>query len=488
MNEARIAAFVRGDVSAEERAAIEAAIDREPRWLAVVAMMVRLDEGTASASASGLGASDEAIASELDRDQAHRVAVGARLGRYAIEAVLGRGGMGVVYAAWDPELGRRVALKLLHGGTVDQARMVREARALARVADPRVLAILDVGTWRGRVFVVTELLDGVTLQAWRLAATPHWRRVVEVFLEAGRGLAAAHVRGVVHRDFKPANVMLVGERRVDAADPRAGALERVVVLDFGLARIEDERDVSHERDVIAAAHSVEPALERTVTGRVLGTPAYMAPEQRDGQPCGPAADQYAFAVALHAALFGRFPAQASHPSARVGHGAARGRVPAALRRVLARALADQPSARHPSMATLVAAIETSVRTPWRIGAAALVLPLAIYAVVPGTAPRDRCAGAAPTLAGTREGAELDGIAAVLAGSNRPWSRDAARGVQAELEAYRAAWSMARAEACDAAPRGDAALFDAQMACLDRRRAAVSGLLDALVDGAQDPST
>jgi serine/threonine-protein kinase len=488
LNEARIAAFVRGDVSADERAAIEAAIDRDPRWLAVVAMMVRLDEGTASSAARGFEVSDEAIASEVDRDQAHRVAVGTRLGRYAIEAVVGRGGMGVVYAAEDPQLGRRVALKLLHGGTVDQARMVREARALARVADPRVLAILDVGTWRGRVFVVTELLEGVTLQAWRLAATPHWRRVVEVFLEAGRGLAAAHGRGVVHRDFKPANVMLVGDARVDPSGARGGEHERVVVLDFGLARIEDERDVSREREVVDAATSAEPALDRTVTGRVLGTPAYMAPEQRDGLACGPAADQFAFAVALHAALFGRFPPQASHPSARVGHGAARGRVPAALRRVLARALADHPSSRHPSMSAFVAAIEGATRVPRRVGVAALALPLAIYAAPPGTAPHDRCSGEAPTLVGTREGAAVDGIAAALAGSDRPWSRAAAQGVQRELEAYAAAWSVAHAEACDAADPENAALFDAQMACLDRRRAAVSGLLDALVDGAQDPST
>lgn len=485
LNEARIAAFVRGDVSAEERAAIEAAIDREPRWLAVVAMMVRLDEATGSPPASGLGSSEDDLASQIDRDQADRVAVGTRLGRYAIASAIGRGGMGVVYAADDPQLGRRVALKLLHGGAGDQARMVREARALARVADPRVLAILDVGTWRGRVFVVTELLDGVTLQAWRLAAVPHWRRVVEVFLEAGRGLAAAHDRGVVHRDFKPANVMLVGKGSGEVPAARGG-IDRVVVLDFGLARIEGEREVSRERDAVELA-SPEPALARTVTGRVLGTPAYMAPEQRDGLACGPAADQFAFAVALHVALFGRFPPQASHPAARAGHGPARGRVPAALRRALVRALAEDPSARHRSMAALVAAIEAALRPPWRLVAAALAVPLAIYAAVPGAPPRDRCSGPPPTLAGTREGATVDGIAAALGGSGLASSRDAGLAVQRELESYASTWSTAHAEACEAEARGDAALFDAQMACLDRRRAAVSGLLDALVDGERDPS-
>ncbi|MFO0636262.1 MAG: serine/threonine-protein kinase [Nannocystaceae bacterium] len=340
-----------------------------------------------------------------------------------------------------------------------------------RVADPRVLAILDVGSWRGRVFVTTELLDGETLQTWRARTRPAWTEVVARYREAGRGLAAAHAAGVIHRDFKPANVM----------QTRDG---RVVVLDFGLAQLDDE----HGSGPSDGGDDGEPS---TITARVVGTPAFMAPEQRDGRACGPEADQFAFCVALWAALFGRFPAAATYPAANVGHGPARGRVPLALRRALERGLAGAPDDRHRTRAALRQAIERARRSVRRRRLlAALALPvLALAAMRPGTDDQ-RCSGAAQALARSYDPARARAAAEAIAGSGHAWSEDAAAGVRRALDGYAASWLVAHEQACEAAAArafaGDP-LLDAQMACLDRRRLALATVLDGLVEGGHDPS-
>jgi predicted Ser/Thr protein kinase len=192
----------------------------------------------------------------------------ARLGRYLVLRVLGEGGMGVVFSAYDEELDRRVAIKVLStraaGGTSGRARIRREAQAMARLSHPSVITVHDVGEVDGDVFVAMELVDGETLGAWLARERPKWRRVLEVFAEAGRGLAAAHAAGLVHRDFKPDNVML-------------GRDGRVRVMDFGLARgsaAEDEPSPGGDAEV---ARGVDLRLTRS--GAVMGTPLYMAPEQ-----------------------------------------------------------------------------------------------------------------------------------------------------------------------------------------------------------------
>ncbi|MFP2964418.1 protein kinase domain-containing protein, partial [Myxococcus sp. 1LA] len=245
---------------------------------------------------------------------------GTAVGRYLVLERLASGGMGVVYSAYDPELDRRVALKLLRvaalGLEAEQGRahLLHEAQAMARVSHPHVVPVYDVGTFGPQVFLTMELVDARTLRPWLKAEPRSWRQVLALFLDAGRGLAAAHAAGVVHGDFKPEN-LLVGQDG------------RVRVTDFGLARNANPLD------------DVSP-----LSG---GTPAYMAPEQMEAPaPADARSDQFAFCVALYEALHGERPFAATTPHellAEVRAGkvrpAPRGtQVPPWLRRVLLRGL------------------------------------------------------------------------------------------------------------------------------------------------------
>ncbi len=221
-----------------------------------------------------------------------RIGAGMMVGRYRLLTAIGRGGFGVVFEAVDTELGRRIALKLLGSqrrGEAAEARLMREAQAMARLSHPNVITVYDVGSFDGGVFIAMELVDGGTLAGW-LAQPRPWRRVVELFLRAGRGLAAAHRAGLVHRDFKPENVLV-------------GRDEQVRVTDFGVARMTDAAG-----DAGAATGGdarVAPSLTRS--GALLGTPAYMAPEQMDGAGSDARADLFSFCVALWEALYGARP-------------------------------------------------------------------------------------------------------------------------------------------------------------------------------------
>jgi formylglycine-generating enzyme required for sulfatase activity/tRNA A-37 threonylcarbamoyl transferase component Bud32 len=231
---------------------------------------------------------------------------GEALGRYIVIELLGEGATGVVYAAYDPELDRKVAIKILRRQTdgVDetrrQGRFVREAKAIARLAHSNVVGIFDVGVDHGRVFLAMEYLAGGTLREWMGAAKRSWREIVAMFVEVGRGLAAAHAEGLVHRDFKPDNVLL----------DRAGMPK---VADFGLARLAGPQGGAESGDQLPAhADSSSDVISSektplTRTGALAGTPAYMAPEQFRGKNTDGRTDQFAFCVALHEALFGIRP-------------------------------------------------------------------------------------------------------------------------------------------------------------------------------------
>ncbi|HET9991391.1 MAG TPA: serine/threonine-protein kinase, partial [Kofleriaceae bacterium] len=321
------------------------------------------DSGTMStshaedpANAETIEASPEVVAAGAELQP------GESIGRYTVVRRLGSGGMGVVYAARDSELAREVALKLLRGhrsGALE-GRLQREAQAMARLAHDNVVRVFDVGTYGGHVFLAMELVDGTTLAEWLDAAPRSWREVVDVYRDAGRGLAEAHGAGIVHRDFKPSNVMI--DRRGN-----------VRVSDFGLARTAGAQPSSGEDEV--------PSDERlTREGALVGTPRFMAPEQLAREEATAFSDQFAFAVSVFHGASGVYPFAGAKPqqlleAIRAGK-LAPAKLPSWLRRVLGRALAADPQARFPSMTALVAALDRGRKRPARIALAAAAVALA----------------------------------------------------------------------------------------------------------------
>jgi predicted Zn-dependent peptidase/predicted Ser/Thr protein kinase len=293
------------------------------------------------------------------------------IGRYKVVGKLGSGGMGAVYAAEDPELDRRVAIKLLHGASeTASARLVREARALAKLRHPNVVTIYEVGRDAGDAFVAMELVEGVTLREWLLGEHSIEARL-EVMFQAGRGLMAAHAEGLIHRDFKPENVMV-------------GRDGRVQVLDFGLAK------TSASEEIGAPRRPSDQALESiTQTGTLLGTPAYMAPEQFAAEATDARTDQFAYCVTLFEALHGFRPFHGKTHAELFEAVTARrfvelplsDQVPPHVQALVMRGLSIDAAARYPDMKSLLA--ELHVR-PKRKHTGMVVAALAIVAAGAGT--------------------------------------------------------------------------------------------------------
>jgi serine/threonine protein kinase len=301
---------------------------------------------------------------------------GKALGRYTLGDRLGAGAMGVVYRAEDRDLGRQVALKLLH--RPDDAltdRLVREARSMAQVNHPNVVAVYEVGVADGTTYIAMELVPGVSLRSWQ--HQPHSvAEIVEAYISAGRGLAAAHAAGIVHRDFKPDNCLV-------------GSDGRIRVTDFGLA-------AARPGDA-----AVPVDLDLTASGSVLGTPAYMAPEQFTGGNIDPRTDQFNFCVALHEALYGIRPFAGKtfdELGQRVRAGEVRAapagsRVSGALRAIVLRGLRPRPGDRFATMDHLLVELGRDRARPWRqtaLAAAALAAALGL-GLVADLVVRDRVA-------------------------------------------------------------------------------------------------
>jgi predicted Ser/Thr protein kinase len=324
-------------------------------------------------------------------EPADRLPPGTRVGRYAVGDVLGHGGMGVVYAATDPELGRDVAVKLVRGDVARglasaRRRMVREAQAMARVSHPNVIAVYDAGTFGGDVFIAMELVRGQSLRGWLASGARSVADILEAYLAAGRGLAAAHAAGLVHRDFKPDNVLV-------------GHDGRVRVTDFGLAYSDGDDLVPLEGNTISGEPLPDEPLALTMTGAILGTPPYMAPEQHDGGLVDARSDQFAFCIALYEALYGErpFPGRTRDDIARavragrVAPPPAGARVPGSLRSILLRGLARRPGDRFPTMDSLLRALgRDRGRLPRRLAAgAAIALVIVAVALFADWIVRDR---------------------------------------------------------------------------------------------------
>jgi serine/threonine protein kinase len=323
--------------------------------------------GLAAAAAAELEAHIDACAAcrAALSSLARGAAPGPAFGRYRLETVLGSGGMGIVYRAWDPELGRPAAIKIVRhaeGDAAGRARLVREAQSLARLSHSHVCRVYDVGADGDEVWVAMELVDGVDLRRWA-AAHPSSRALLPVLLGAAEGLAAAHEADIIHRDVKPENVLVTRDGRA-------------VVTDFGLARVEVPLDPD------ASTLPLEPRL--TVTGAVAGTPAYLAPEQLAGGPIDARVDQFAWALMAWELLAGVRPFPVV-PGARLEAIRAGVTPPAAIPRhvaaVLARAMSAAPRDRYPAMRHLIDALRAPRRTrrdrrplgPWAVAAIAAAL-------------------------------------------------------------------------------------------------------------------
>jgi tetratricopeptide (TPR) repeat protein len=412
--------------------------------------------------------SDPGIATTLSGDGVveEDSLVGTSIDRYQITARLGAGGMGVVYAAKDPALDRRVALKVLPARdherrTPLEARLRREAQALAKLDHPNVVAVYDVGVAERSVFVAMQLVDGQTLAELLEVERPGPRRILELFLAAGRGLAAAHAAGIVHRDVKPSNLLV----------DRNG---RVKVGDFGLARGADEVEESLTTTERSLLHE-----RMTRAGAVMGTPIYMSPEQHRGEPATARSDQFSFCVCLWEALFDGHPFVAGRWNAgtalvtmskdAVREPDRRG-VPARVVRALRRGLRHDPDARWPSIESLLDQLAPRSRATlgWTaVGVAAIAGAVAVTASIRGGAPRDSCRAAVTKIDKVWPARAAELRAAITAAPIPDAAGTAAR-VVTGIDRYAAQWKQLRLDACDASDRGDAtaALRDLQLRCLD----------------------
>ncbi len=471
---------------------------------------------------------------------------GVCVGRFVILDRVGEGGMGVVYKAYDPDLERAVALKFLHVTTGDsqpssgrRERLLREAKALARLSHPNVLAVYDVGTFDSDVFLATEFVEGTTLSSWLHDEKRSRAELLRAVLASGDGLAAAHRAGLVHRDFKPANVIV-------------GKDGRVRVLDFGLARAESAESASlreialaspldsvsasprpqgrsaHPTDVtkregassLSAARTREPTiqelpssisspvssrsqdspssglLDMTITefGQILGTPRFMAPEQHLGRTADARSDQFSFCVTLYEALYGEFPfeGRGEEYAANVTQGRIRNPTPGSdvprwLRAILLRGLSVAPGDRFASMDQILAELRRdphAKRNRWAAiaGAALLVVGVTVGVRSARRAEEAPCRGAEKKLVGVWDDARKRAVHDAFVATGSATAEDTYARVAGALDSYAHGWVAMHTDACEATRvRGEqsADLLDLRVECLNERLEELRAQVDVL---------
>ena len=419
-----------------------------------------------------MGADDETLPQQ-EPTPVEALGPGQLFGRYLIVARVGAGGVGEVYAAYDPVLDRRVALKVLRtaGGesaTADSHRhasLVREAKALASLSHPNVVTVHDVGQEDERTFIAMELVEGRDLAKWcRERPNRPWRETLRMFVDAGRGLSAAHSKNILHRDFKPANVLV-------------GNDDWVRVSDFGLARLVSPEDPPTLDTLELDAETMDTSV--SVGGRMVGTPYYMAPEQIDGETTV-RSDVYAFCLALHDAIYGVRAFEAAtlmelavlkSKGAPQAPADTRG-VPASVRSAIERGLSPSAADRWESMAALLEVLEHAMRPgtraawPWVLGVGAV----GAVAFASKAEPDEACTGSTAALETVWNDARSDAVTRGLIASESRLAEATAERIQPNLDAYGEAWTSAHTTVCEATQRGEQseALLDARMLCLQRQ--------------------
>ncbi len=409
-----------------------------------------------------------------------------RIGRFQILETLGQGGMGVVYAAEDAQLDRQVALKVirdaaLSGGAGERARLLREARALAKLSHPNVVQVHEVGEHEGDVFIVMELVRGTTLGQWLAAEPRSLPAILERFIAAAQGLEAAHRVGIVHRDFKPTNALV-------------GADGRVRIVDFGLARGEPKGlDIT----AVGRTHTTpdQPEAVTLTTLTQAGTPAYMSPEQAIGAMCDARSDQFSFCVALFEAVYGRRPytpeqllAHANHSDAWPSPVPKDGPAPKWLRKVLARGLAPLPAQRFASMAAVIDVLQRAPRQRRRLALAGLAVAVlgataTAGGLLVGAPAIERCPDPRARLAEVWGPPQRSGLRSAFAAT--PLGEAASVRTEQALDAYTGRWVDAQRDACEATlvrHEQSATRLDQSSKCLDRARRAFANLTATLPTG------
>jgi eukaryotic-like serine/threonine-protein kinase len=394
---------------------------------------------------------------------------GGTIGRYLVLSLLGQGGMGIVYEAYDPVLDRRIAVKRLREATGEdasagRARMHREAQALARLSHPNVITVHDVSEYEGAMYIAMELVQGTTMRDWQ--AGRGWREIISGYAAAGRGLAAAHAAGLIHRDFKPDNVLV-------------GTDGRVRVTDFGLARL--------ARDAPAQLVHASPSQlsgNLTAAGTVVGTPSYMAPEQIDGEAVDERSDQCGWCIALWEAIYGAQPFVGGNLALRsaamksdIPRPPASTRVPRAVARILLRGLRAAPAKRWPSMDALLGELDRAMSSRRiAIAGAAVVaacLVVAVFAVGRRSGEVQRGCAAAGAPAGELWSAAVEhDLARGFAATGAPFAADAVVALGRTIAGWQDRWQRAAVESCEATRvhgTQSAATLDLRTACLMRTR-------------------
>ncbi|MBL4683243.1 MAG: serine/threonine protein kinase [Nannocystaceae bacterium] len=393
-----------------------------------------------------------------------------RVGRFELIESIGSGGMGVVFSARDHRLERRVAIKILHDFTADRIgreRLLQEAKALAQVSHPNVVQVFEVGEHEGRVYVAMEYVQGSSLRQWRIRGERPWAEVLSLYMDAAKGLVAVHEAGLVHRDFKPANVMLGDDGRVRVAD-------------FGLARTPLTEDS-------AGGLASAPSHTVTIEGRVAGTPAHMPPEQRLGGEVDVRSDQFAWCTCVWEGLFGSRPYDDVSPSrshAPVLPAPPSGLVPSYVVDVLRRGLSWDPAGRWPDMRALLDAFAKGSRRRSAGRGVLLVGMVGILAAAGGAwlARPDRCAAPTEAIAAIWSLGTAQALTSGLHANAPEFATKAAHAAAHRFDTFADQWLATHVEVCEAATelrRTSPVRRQLVEACLEQRLQRFGTMVDAL---------